>query len=142
VADGAGRGGPALLPHRGTARLLTDVVRWGEDFIEATGMVPAAHPLASADAAPCFLGLELGAQAAAALEALGRAASTGDQVPRAGFLVRVHEAAFLVSDLPLATPLLVVAQLEGAAPPLAIYRVSVALDGTECLRARLSTYRS
>jgi hypothetical protein len=36
----------------------------------------------------------------------------------------------------------VMAQLEGAAPPLAIYRLSVAVDGTERLRARLSTYCS
>jgi predicted hotdog family 3-hydroxylacyl-ACP dehydratase len=142
VAERTGAGGPELLPHRGTARLLTDVVRWGEDFIEAIGMVQAAHPLAGAARAPCFLGLELGAQAAAALEALGRAASTGDQAPRAGFLVRVHEATFLMSDLPLETPLFVVAQVEGAAPPLAIYRLSVAVDGTTFLRARLSTYRS
>ena len=142
MADRAGARGPELLPHRGTARLLTEVVRWGEDFIEAIGMVQAAHPLAGVERAPCFLGLELGAQAAAALEALGRAALTGDQVPRTGLLVRVHEATFLMSDLPLETPLVVMAQLEGAAPPLAIYRLSVAVDGTEFLRARLSTYRS
>ena len=142
MADRAGASGPELLPHRGTARLLSEVVRWGEDFIEAIGMVPVAHPLASVDGAPCFLGLELGAQAAAVLEALGRAALTGDQVPRTGLLVRVHEATFLMSDLPLETPLFVMAQLEGAAPPLAIYRMSVAVDGAELLRARLSTWRS
>jgi predicted hotdog family 3-hydroxylacyl-ACP dehydratase len=137
MADPVGAFGPELLPHSGTARLLTEVVRWGRDFVEAIGRVPAAHPLAIGDRAPCFMGLELGAQAAAALEALSRSTVTA---PRPGFLVRVHEATFLMSDLPLETPLFVVAHLEGAAPPLAIYRISVLVDGIEFLQARLSTY--
>ena len=134
--------GPELLPHRGTARLLTDIVRWGPDFIEAIGEVSAAHPLASANGAPCFLGLELGAQAAAALEALARTASTGDRGPRTGYLVRVHEGTFLKSALPIDAPLFVTARLEGAAPPLAIYRITIAVDGIEFARGRLSTYCS
>ena len=63
-------GGGDLLPHTGTARLLTDVVRSAAGFIEATCLVPETHPLVVGGRAPCFLGLELGAQAAAALEAL------------------------------------------------------------------------
>ena len=141
MADRSGASGAELLPHRGTALLLSEVVHWRADFIEGIGIVPAAHPLAGVEGAPCFLGLELGAQAAAALEALGRTALTGDQVPRTGLLVRVHEATFLMSDLPLETPLSVTAQLEGAALSLAIYRMSIVVDGTEFVRARLSTYR-
>jgi len=129
-----------LLPHSGTARLLTEVVRWDQDSVEAIGQIPAAHPLAGAGRVPCFMGLELGAQAAAALEAVSRGAATGDRVPRTGYLVRVHEAIFLKPDLPVETPLFVAARLEGAAPPLAIYRISVAVDGIEFLQARLSTY--
>src|SRR4249919_2252822 len=68
----------ALLPHTGTARLLTDVVRAEPRFIVATGRIPAAHPLAVGNLAPCFLGLEMGAQAAAALEALLQSASSAD----------------------------------------------------------------
>ena len=140
MADPVGAFSPELLPHSGTARLLTAIVRWGRDFVEVIGQVPVAHPLASGDRAPCFMGLELGAQAAAALEALSRRTATGDGVPRTGYLVRVHEATFLMPDLPLEAPLFVVAHLEGTAPPLAIYRISVAVDGLEFLRARLSTY--
>ena len=142
MTDQVGACGPELLPHRGTARLLTEIVRWRRDFVEAIGEVSAAHPLASAEGAPSFLGLELGAQAAAALEALERSASTGDRAPTTGYLVRVHEATFLMPDLPIETPLYVTAQLEGAAPPLAIYRITIAVDGMEFVRARLSTYRS
>jgi predicted hotdog family 3-hydroxylacyl-ACP dehydratase len=140
MADPIGTFDPELLPHSGTARLLTEIVRSGRDFVEAIGRIPAAHPLATSECAPCFLGLELGAQAAAALEALSRCTATGDRAPRAGYLVRVREAAFLISDLPIDTPLFVVAHLEGAAPPLAMYRISVAVDGIEFLQARLSTY--
>lgn len=140
VADPLREFGPELLPHSGTARLLTEIVRSGRDFVEAICQVPAAHPLASGGRAPCFLGLELGAQAAAALEALERGTATGDSAPRIGYLVRVREATFLMPDLPIETPLFVVAHLEGAAPPLAIYRISVGVDGIEFLQATLSTY--
>lgn len=140
VPDSPGRFGPEMLPHTRTARLLTAIVRTGGDFVEATCEVTAAHPLAIRGRAPCFLGIEMGAQAAAAMEALGRSEATGDSVPRTGFLVRVHEAHFAMPDLPLETPLFVVARLEGSAPPLAIYRISVAVDGIEFLQATLSTF--
>jgi predicted hotdog family 3-hydroxylacyl-ACP dehydratase len=84
--------------------------------------------------------LELGAQAAAALEALDRAEATGDEAPRIGFLVRVREAAFLRSDFPVETPLFVTAHLERAAPPLATFRISVGANGIEFLRATLVSY--
>lgn len=130
-----------LLPHTGTARLLTDVVRTGPGFIEAIGRVPAAHPLVAGGRAPCFVGLELGAQAAAALEALDRAAAGGDRAPRVGYLVRVREARFSSPDLPVDAPLQVTATLSGAAPPLAVYQIEVRADGIESLRATLSTHR-
>lgn len=132
--------GPALLPHSGAARLLTNVVRSGRNFIEAICQVPAAHPLVTSGRAPAFLGLELGAQAAAALEAIERGVATGSSVPRVGYLVRVREANFLMPDLPIETALVVTALLEGAAPPLAVYRISVGTGGVEYLRATLSTY--
>jgi predicted hotdog family 3-hydroxylacyl-ACP dehydratase len=129
-----------LLPHTGTARLLTDVLRSGPGFIEATGRVPAAHPLVASGRAPCFLGLELGAQAAAALEALERAAAAGERAPHVAYLVRVREADFSSPSLPVDMPLHVTAVLSGAAPPLAIYRIGVGVGGVESLRAILSTH--
>jgi predicted hotdog family 3-hydroxylacyl-ACP dehydratase len=103
--------------------------------------VPAAHPLVASGRAPCFLGLELGAQAAAALEALERAAASGDRAPQVGYLVGVRDAAFSSPSLPVDTPLQVTATLSGAARPLAIYRIVVSVDGIESLRATLSTHR-
>ena len=130
-----------LLPHTGAARLLTEVLRSGPGFIEAAGRVSAAHPLVADGRAPCFLGLELGAQAAAALEAIERAAASEDEARHIGYLVRVREAAFTSPDLPVDTPLQVKVVLSGAAPPLAVYRVAVSVGGVESLRATLSTYR-
>jgi predicted hotdog family 3-hydroxylacyl-ACP dehydratase len=136
-------GGPAghLLPQTGIARLITNIVRSGPGFVEATGRVPAVHPLVAGDRAPCFLGLELGAQAAAALAALERGAATGDHSPNTGYLVRVREATFLRPDLPVDAPLAVTAHLTGAAHALSIYRIRVSVGGVESLRATLGTYR-
>lgn len=129
-----------LLPHSGAARLLTRVVRNDSGLIEATGLIQASHPLVTAGRAPCFLGLELGAQAAAAQEALTRAAAKGQASAQIGQLARIREADFFRADLPIDTPIQVSARLEGAAPPLAIYRVSVSVEGVEHLRAVISTH--
>ena len=129
-----------MLPHSGTARLLTEVVRSTADSIDAMGKIPSAHPLVIDGRAPGLLGLELGAQAAAAMEALNRGHETGDRTPKIGYLVRVREATFVMPDLPIEKALNVTAHLEGSAPPLAIYRISVGVDGVEFLNATLSTY--
>lgn len=128
-----------LLPQTGPARMLTEVLRMGPDFIEAAGRIPANHPLATGGRAPCFLALELGAQAAAALEALTRAGTTEERSPRIGHLVRIREAEFLVPDFPVDATLRVSARLEGAAPPLARYEIVVRSERVDCLRAVLST---
>lgn len=130
-----------LLPHTGTARLLTDIVRHGPGFIEARGRVPTTHPLVTAGRAPCFLGLELGAQAAAALEALLRKTADGSAHARIGYLARIREAEFLRPDFPAGSTLAVSAHLEGEAGPLAIYQVRVSTDGVDLLHAILSTHR-
>src|SRR6185436_9407878 len=90
--------------------------------------------------APCFLGLDLGAQAAAALEALQRQGAAGKARARIGNLVRVRSASFARADVPADTPVGVTARLTGSAPPLAMYEIAVTLAGVEVLRATLSTY--
>lgn len=127
------------LPHTGTALLLTAVVRSDSNSIEAIGLVPVAHPLVSGGRAPAILGLELGAQAAAAMEAITRASSATGRPARVGYVVRVREARFAQPDLPVETPVQITARLEGAAPPLAVYRIRVAVAGVESLWAVLST---
>jgi predicted hotdog family 3-hydroxylacyl-ACP dehydratase len=129
-----------FLPHQRTARLLTQVLRYDEDSIEARGVIPSNHPLANPDGAANFLALELGAQAAAVLEAVLRQTEAGGGEPRVGYLVRVRDAVFTAGSLPIDAPLTVTAVLEGAAPPLAMYKVTIA-DGDQILAtALLSTY--
>src|SRR5262245_48375182 len=128
------------LPLRGKALLLTGLHRSEPGVVEASAVVPDGHPLVVAGAAPSFLGLELGAQAAAAMEALApsrdRAATSGG----VGYLVRVREASFLKPTLPIETTLRVTAELEGAAPPLAVLRIAVAVGEIELVRAFIATY--
>ncbi len=127
----------ALVPHRGPARLIERVVAWGPGAITCSGRIPEASPLAQGERAPCYLGLELMAQGAAALEALARAADAG---PRVGYLVGVSEARFLRRDLPVGAPLTAVVEQTGRAGPLGVYRGTVEHDGIECLSATFSTY--
>lgn len=128
-----------LVPHTGMARLLTEIVLDGPGFIEAIGVIPARYPLMTPSGAPCFLGLELGAQAAAALEALTRLAEDEDGA-RIGYLVRIREAEFLKPTLPADTPLCVTARLERSVRPLGIHRVCVRVGRVDFLRAVLGTY--
>ena len=130
----------ALLPHGAAARFVVDIVRVESRFLIATASVPGTHPLARANQVPCFLGLEIGAQAAAVLEGLVRRTEAGDRARRIGYLVGVRTAAFSQSTLPVDTVLTVSARLTGAAPPLAVYHVTVAIAGRECLAATLSTH--
>jgi predicted hotdog family 3-hydroxylacyl-ACP dehydratase len=113
------------------------------DTIVGTGLIAADHPLASNGLAPAALAIELGAQAAAAFESIGRQVAGGDPADfgaRAGSLVRVREARFQRGDLPTSTRLLVTARLQGAAPPLAIYQIAVWLGEAPLVESIISTH--
>jgi predicted hotdog family 3-hydroxylacyl-ACP dehydratase len=127
----------ALVPHRGPARLLETVVNWRAGALAGRGRIPADSPFARDGRAPCFMGLELAAQGAAALQALSR---PGDPAPRVGYLVGVREARFLQDDLPVETALTFVVQEAGHAGALGVYEATIALDGVECVSATFSTY--
>jgi predicted hotdog family 3-hydroxylacyl-ACP dehydratase len=129
-----------LLPHRGTANLLIEIILIKPGRIVAVGRIPRAHPLAAGSGAPCFLGLELGAQAAAAWEAIQRRGRSDRDVPRIGYLVGVRSSRFSRPHLPVDTAVTITADLEGAAPPLAVYRITVALDGIVLVTATLATF--
>jgi predicted hotdog family 3-hydroxylacyl-ACP dehydratase len=128
----------SLLPHRDPARLVRVVVEAAPERVACIAVIPPDHPLAQGGRVPAFLGLEAGAQAAAALEALSR--QGGDAGPRLGYLVGVREAVFHAPDLPVAEPLSVTVEAAGSAPPLAVYTVRVELAGAVLVTATLSTY--
>ncbi len=129
-----------LLPHRGTARLLTQIILIEPTRIVAVGQIPRTTPTAVGSGAPCFLGLELGAQAAAAWEAIQRRGPSGQDEPHIGYLVGVRSSRFSMPHLPVDMAVTVTADLEGAAPPLAVYRIAVAVDGIVFVTATLSTF--
>ena len=131
----------SLIPHTGVARFLSGIVSVTPFAIHATGAIPAGHPLAVDGAAPAFLAIELGAQAAAALEAISRRASSDDDHgPQAGTLVRIREAQFGRASVPVNAAIHITAERAGAAPPLSMYRLSATLNGATILTAVISTH--
>lgn len=130
----------SLIPHRAPMLLVERIVDVFDGGMVCEGRVPADGPLAHGGRASAFLGVELAAQAAAVLEALGRAPGGGE--PRIGYLASIRDARFVVPELPAGRPLLATVRRLGGVPPLAMYAVEVALaeDGRELLTATLSTY--
>jgi len=128
-----------LIPHRGPALLVESIAEVRPDRIVCWGRVPPESPFAAEGKAPAFVGLEMGAQAAAVLEALGRGEPEDGGGPRVGYLVGIRDARLAV-DLPVGRRLRVTARAAGGAPPLALYDVSVEDDGVEFARGLLSTY--
>jgi predicted hotdog family 3-hydroxylacyl-ACP dehydratase len=130
-----------FLPHTSTARLLTRVVGCRSDAIEAWGAIPAAHPLAADGLAPAFVAIELGAQAAAAHEAMTRAdASHGGAAPQEGRLVRIRDARLTRPHVAVEIPIRVVARLIGSAPPLAVYEIETSASDGRVADAIISTW--
>jgi len=127
-----------LLPHTPPARLLGGIAEASPEEIRAVAEIPPGHPLAVDGLVPAFLGIEAGAQAAAALEALNR--SPDAPGPRIGYLVGVREARFSAAALPTGRPLLVAARFQGGAPPLSIYEIAVGEPGRETVTGTISTY--
>ena len=130
----------ALLPHRPPALLLNAVTEVAEGGIVAIAEVPPDHPLVADGRFPSFLALEAAAQAAAALEALGRREGTG---PRIGYLVGIRDARFSVPSLPAGRPFRVAARQTGGAFPLSVYAVrigEIGEAGREPAAGTLSTF--
>lgn len=129
----------AYLPHRPPALLVTEILSVEEGESTSLARVPVDSPfvLAASGTFPAYLALEMGAQAAAACEALQRA---GEGEPRAGFLVRVNEARFHRAALPVDADYRVATSLVRAAPPLRVWRVRVVLEGDTVAEGELATY--
>jgi predicted hotdog family 3-hydroxylacyl-ACP dehydratase len=114
-----------LLPHAPPARLLTAVLAAGPGGILCAGSIPAGHPLGGGGEAPGFLAIELGAQAAAALEALARHPGGS---PRIGYLVGVRDAQLSVR-LPTNRTLQITAVPGGSAGALSTYDMELREEG-------------
>jgi predicted hotdog family 3-hydroxylacyl-ACP dehydratase len=130
-----------LVPHSGVARLITSVSSFSATSIKATGAISPEHPLVVDGAAPALLVIELAAQAAAAMEAIGRRTESGrDESARAGSLVRIREAQFSRTLVPAGASIVVTADVLGSAPPLAIYAIRATMNDVEVGRGVISTH--
>ncbi len=148
---GAGPGGavgletlPAPIPARGwvphvpPALLVESLVARGPGGARARGIVPPDSAFALGAIAPSYLGLEIAAQTAALVEALGR---EGDPAgPRVGYLVAIRQARCYVRTLPVSVPLDVFVVPVGSAPPLSIYLIRVEREGRLLVSGTISTW--
>lgn len=128
-----------LIPHRDPALLVRVVTTSSPAATVCIAVIPGDHPLVEGGEAPCFLGIEAAAQAAAAFEAIGRSAEPPG-APRLGYLVGVREARFELPRLPAGWPLRVTVRPTASAPPLSIFAAVIEIDGAIALTATFSTY--
>ena len=129
----------ALIPHRGKALFLRRVLRHEAESIDCVGVIPGTSPFVREGRAPAFVGLELAAQAAAALQAL-EGSDEGLLTPRSGYLVGVREARFTSAWIPAECEIHARVRRTGRAGPLAVHDVLVLVAGSECVAGVISTY--
>lgn len=130
--------GASLLPHRGYARFVGDVVESGEEALVCVGRIPVESPFVRDGLAPGFVLMELAAQAAA-IELM---ASMGDKGPRPriGYIVRARGLSWTSEGVPADTPLTASVRRGGSLPPLYLYHATVTLDGVEVFDGGFSIY--
>ncbi|HXU31290.1 MAG TPA: hypothetical protein VN851_11985, partial [Thermoanaerobaculia bacterium] len=126
------------VPHAPPALLVARLVWRRRGEARAEGIVPIESPFASGGSAPAFLGLEIAAQTAALLEALGREGEAPG--PRAGYLVAIRHARCPGEDLPVGVPLDAFVKETGSATPLTIYEARVELAGRTLVEGSISTW--
>lgn len=121
------------LPHTPPARMVERVLGREGGLVRCRASVPADSPWVWDGRAPAFLAIEIGAQAAALLNAEG--------APRRGFLVGVKDARFLVPTLAAGVPLEVEARDAGSAPPLRTCAIVLrSAEGAVLATATVSVY--
>lgn len=109
------------------------------------GRVPAASPFRfraadGGERVPAFLLLEMGAQAAAAIEGRAGFARGAAHQPPPGFVVALGDARFVAPDAPADVDFEVQIRLERSAPPLRVYRIEVRIDGEVLAEGDVSTF--
>ncbi len=129
------------VPHAPPALLVESLMGRDERGARGIARIPAASPFVVAGVAPSYLGLELAAQTAALVEAVGR--EEGDEekgAPREGYLVASRNARFFVPSLPAEESLDVILAFAGSASPLAMYEVRIERSGAILVEGTISTW--
>lgn len=128
-----------LLPHSSRARLVRRVLAHDGRQLMAEAVFTPDYPACEPEGVPAFVGIEIGAQALAALHALGATTPPGTR-PTPGFVVRVHDAEFACTHLPVGVPIAVTAVIDASAGALVQARVVVEVGGATAVTANVSTY--
>jgi len=132
----------ALLPHRGPALWIERVVSWSREGLVCAGRIPSAHAAIRRGAAPSFVVVELGAQAAALHEALlAEGAAREEAATRPGYVVRIRGLELDRSTVAAESPLEARVRSDGGAGPLALYRMEILAEGSPVARGRVATWR-
>jgi 3-hydroxyacyl-[acyl-carrier-protein] dehydratase len=128
------------LQHRAPALFVEELLEQDELGSLCRARVPPESPFVRASCFPTYLALELGAQSAAAAEAIARRIGEPGSAPRAGFLVGARAARFARASLLQREEYLVRTRLLRAAPPLRTWRVEVMLASESVATAAVSTF--
>ena len=127
------------LPHAGVARMLSRVLECGGETIACEARLDAASPFAGlgrqAGLAPAWVGVEMAAQAAAALELSAREEDSGG---RLGYLVRLRHLRCGPPTLPVGEAVRVEATRTAAVATLRTYEVFASVGAEELLRGELA----
>lgn len=130
-----------LIPHRLPARMVDAVLERVEDLITCRGLIAPDHPLALAGRVPAHLGLEMGAQAAAALAVLLARDDDPSFRTGMGYLVGIRNARFNALTLRTGREHRVVARRSGSAGPLTLFEIEVYGRASACLvSGQISAY--
>ena len=129
-----------ILPHDAPARFVHAILSVDGATIVCEAGVPHDSPWVEDGRCPSFVGLEIAAQAAAALEALRVSGADGSPRKRLGYLVRVRHLRAAVSWLPAGERLVARVCRQGLAGPLHVYSATLSLRDQEILRGGFSTF--
>ena len=126
-----------LLPHQGPALLIAELLELDPDTIRCRATVPTTSPFIADDQVPAFLGIEMGAQAAA----LHDIALAGADAPdKHGYIVAVRRAVMHVPRIDVSQRIVVEARREASAAPLFNYAIAVRAAEVLVMEASISTY--
>jgi len=128
-----------VVPHRGSACLLDEVLHWDEDCIEAALVVPADGVFVGPGGVPAWIGIEYMAQAIAAWA--GCRARREGRPPRLGFLLGSRRYSSTRPLFPSGTRLLVHARRELMGDNgLGMFACRIEADGETWVEANVSVF--
>jgi len=130
----------SVIPHRGAALLIEEILEVSQHEIVGRGRIPAASPFVREGRAPGFVALDLAAQLAGALEGVIASGTASAGPPQVAYLVTAKNVTLPPEGLPADEPLIARARREPSAPPLLRFSVTVELGSRTVLSGLIGVY--